>query len=176
MTIREIIEKYRISLAPDGCIKVCNASAAKRDDMIEIIKDKKAEIIAYINAEREAKTRARAEREAKIASIEGLSEVRDAIRAEHEYHVAFEKMIDDEYNDGVFPPKVPETDSGALKARYPRAAAYLKAESWSCSENFVKSNAGSKAMERIINGDDYDAAIRDMEKEFSDYCTQHMWD
>lgn len=120
--------------------------------------------------------REKAEREARIANIDGLCEIRDAIRAEHEYHDAFRKMMDDEYNDGVRPPKMPETDSGALKVRYPRAAAYLKAESWYYSANFAKSNAGSKAMERIINGDDYDIVIQDMKGEFDKYSNEHMWD
>lgn len=176
MTIAEMVKRYRICLATEGRIGVYNASAAKRDGMVETIMGKKAEIIAYINAKQEAEARAKAEREAKIASIEGLSEIRNAIRAEREYHVAFEKMMENEYNDGAFAPKTPETDSNSLKARYPRAAAYLKAESWTRAANFAKVSAGNKAMERIINGDDYDAAIRDMEKEFGDYCTEHMWD
>ena len=176
MTIEEMIKKYDIRLASEDRIGMYNTNAVTRDGMYETIAAKKPEIIAYLKAEQEEKEKAEADRKAKIAAIDGLAEIRDAINAETEYRIAFDKMMDDEYNDGVFPPKKPTASSKDLMSKYPRAAAYLKAESWSYSEHFVKSAAGRKAMDRIINGDDYEQAIADMDKEFSTYCMEHMWD
>ena len=94
--------------------------------------------------------------------------------AEHEkYHDEFTRALEE--GNGRLPAH-PTSDIPALKEKYPRAAAYVKAYNWTLASHFVKCGAGRKALERIINGEDYDAAIRDMEKEFSDYCDEHIWD
>lgn len=51
-----------------------------------------------------------------------------------------------------------------LAKRYPRAAAYLRAESWSVASNDVKAAAGRKAMNAIASGQSYKTAIREMEE------------
>lgn len=176
MTIEEMIKKYDLRLAKEGMIGIYNTDAVKRDGTLDLIKEKKPEIIAYIKAKEEAEKKAHEEREAKIEAIEGLAEIKNAIYERNNYRIAFEKMMDDEYNDGVFPPKAPKSNPDELMKKYPRAAAYITAEGWTYSTHFVKSSAGRKALERIINGEDYEAALRDMDKEFSDYCDEHMWD
>lgn len=176
MTTREIVARYSIRLTSEGRLEVCNTRAAKIDGIVEELKKKKGEIIAYLEAEKVEQERAASERKAKIESIEGLTEIRNAIEDKHNYRIAFNKMMDDESNDGVFPPESPKANLDELKARYPRASAYVKAESWYRSENFVKSNAGKKAMEKIVNGCDYNIVIADMEKEFDDYCDSNVWD
>lgn len=45
---------------------------------------------------------------------------------------------------------------------YPVADAYLKAEAFEASHNPVKSAAGKKAKERILNGEDYQTVLNDM--------------
>lgn len=67
-------------------------------------------------------------------------------------------------------------DFRALCARYPRAVAYLRAESWSFSESYARSRAGSRAMKAILRGEPYEAAIAEMESEWSSYCNEHMRD
>ena len=40
----------------------------------------------------------------------------------------------------------------------------------------VKASAGSRALEKIINGDDYASAIAEMDAAWAQYCTDHIWD
>lgn len=134
------------------------------------------EIKADLTARKEAEDAARAARKAKIAAIAGLPEIRAAIEAEERYRAEFDVMMDDENNDGARPPKRPATDVAQLMAEYPRAAAYLKAESWSMAAHDVKASAGSRALEKIISGDDYASAIAEMDAAWAQYCTDHIWD
>ena len=110
---------------------------------------------------------------AKIGEIEGLFEIKDAI-AEREKFLK-------EYNDAVengtgILPAPPKTDIKALMDKYPRASAYLKAESYMKSANFMKADAGIRARDRIVNGEDYEKVISDMENEWKAFCEKHMWD
>ena len=110
---------------------------------------------------------------AKIGEIEGLFEIKDAI-AEREKFLK-------EYNDAVengtgILPTPPKTDIKALMDKYPRASAYLKAESYIKSANFMKADAGIRARDRIINGEDYEKVISNMESEWKSFCEKHMWD
>lgn len=177
MTATEMIEKYRISLAcgkgREGMIQIKEARRIKADKMLEEVLAHKPEIMAILTAEKEAKEKEAAERTAKINAIEGLNEIKVAI-AEHElYHDEFNAAM--ERGDGRLPSR-PESNIGEMKAKYPRAAAYLKAENYEYSANYAQASAGRKARERIINGEDYEQVLTDMEKEWSDYCNEHVWD
>lgn len=116
------------------------------------------------------------EREAKINAIEGLDELRAAIDDIARYRREFDAMMDDEFNDGVFPPVLPPHDINALKAKYPRAAAYLAAERFAESPNYSKAKYGAYAIDRLIDGDDPAEAISEMSKSWSDYCLKNVWD
>lgn len=132
------------------------------------------EIKASLTAEHDAKVAAADAKRAKIDAIEGLNELRKAINDIDRYHRAFDRMMEDENNDGVRPPKRPTMNVEELKAKYPRAAAYLKAEKFATGAHYVKANAGSKALDKIINGEDYTAAIAEMEAEWSEYCANQL--
>ena len=79
-------------------------------------------------------------RRAKVAAIEGLAEIRAAISAGNK--------------------TVGEIDE--LRAKYPRAAAYLEAERWIYSQNPVKVRLAARALEKIIDGEDPEAVIQEM--------------
>ena len=176
MTAEEMVKKYDIVDYGDGRIMMRNHYAVKKDNAMGEIKAMKSEIMAYLRA-KAAETAAKKEmREAKIAAIDGLDEIKNAIYDMQAYHKAFNRMMDDEYNDGVNPPQKPQADIKFLEARYPRAAAYIQAENMSYAANDVKASAGKRAMECIINGGDYTAALADANKEWSDYCDKHLFD
>ena len=63
-----------------------------------------------------------------------------------------------------------------MYAKYPRAKAYLEASAYANAEHYVKAAAGGKALEAIINGEDYAEAIAVMEADWSKYTQGHMWD
>lgn len=104
------------------------------------------------------------ERKAKIAAIEGLAEIRAAISDWVKYHRAkaeFERG-DRDFED------VPAHNPGeisALEDKYPRAAAYLQAESWILSGIPIKVRLGSRAIEKILDGEDPAAVFGYMSNE-----------
>lgn len=88
------------------------------------------------------------ERKAKIAAIEGLAELRAA-------QAALSKASIDNLAD-----RLQQRDE--LWDKYPRAAAYLEAERWIATEVPIKVRLGSRAMEKILDGEDPEAVIQEM--------------
>jgi len=145
------------------CAKV-NADQLRKVEVPEVIRIIRN--VADLRAEAEAKLK---------ANVPGLDELRAAYeQAEQEYE-AFARMMDDEQNDGARPPK-PAANPAELAAKYPVAAAYLKAEAWSMASHYAKAAAGRKAMERIANGEDHRTVLTGMETEWAEHCNAHMWD
>lgn len=77
---------------------------------------------------------------AKVNAIEGLAEIRAALKDE----------------------KKTVGDIDELRAKYPRAAVYLEAERWISTTNPVKIRLGSRAMEKILNGEAPDTVLHFM--------------
>jgi len=176
MTVNEMIKKYNLTLAKRNGEDAIRVGKKVSKATIEEIRKAKPEIIAELKRREAEKKAAYEARQARINAIEGLKELQRAIAAEEAYREALNDMMEDEYNDGARPPKKPEISVKELKEKYPRAAAYLKAENWSLASNYIKAGAGQKAKERIISGEDYNQVIAEMEKEWSDYCKERMWD
>ena len=98
---------------------------------------------------------------AKVNAIEGLDEIRAARKAWVNYHEAktrFERGEIDYEDVPKYDPKL----LGELEKKYPRAAAFLEAERWISSTNPVKIRLGSRAMEKILNGEEPDAVLHYM--------------
>ena len=132
MSVSEIIEACGVSPAPAGQIYVARVPAEiSRAAAQAFFKARKPEIVAELQARREAERAALQERQSKIY---------------------------------------------ALQAKYPRAAAYLKAREWGCAAHYVKAKAGRDAEERIINGEDHATVIAEMEKSWDAYCDGKAWD
>jgi hypothetical protein len=93
-------------------------------------------------------------------NVPGLKELRkaqDAAANDNErYHRSFERMMDDEGNDGARPPRrIDESlaeKATRLATQYPRAAMYLQAEGFTYASAVAKYSAGKKAMELISTG------------------------
>lgn len=103
------------------------------------------------------------ERKAKIAAIEGLEEIKAATVACMKYHRAkmeFERG-EREFEDV---PANPNREIDDLRKKYPRAVAYLEAERWIGAADPVKVRLGSRAMEKILDGEDPYAVLDEMSK------------
>lgn len=107
------------------------------------------------------------------SAIPGLKELEVAKAEQAAYREAFARAVDS--GDCIYPAK-PKSDPAELSARYPMAAAMLRAESYSCAANYCKASAGRKAVERILDGEDWEKAISDMEAEWKEAVSEHMWD
>lgn len=110
-----------------------------------------------------------------VNAIEGLKEIEAAIAEHDKYHRDFNRRMENENLSSIGIPQ-PKSDITALKAKYPRAVAYLMADGYSNAANDSKVSAGEKAVKRIVNGEDYTAAIADMEAEWKASCAEHVWD
>ena len=103
------------------------------------------------------------DRKAKIAAIEGLEEIRAAKKNRFAY---FQAKIRFERGEIEFEdvPAFNPSEIDALEKKYPRAAAYLETERWISTQNIVKVRLGSRAMEKILNGEDPYAVLDEMSK------------
>ena len=131
-------------------------------------------LVLWTRAEWDAAEAARTqpERDAKALRMAilfpGLSELRAALADEDRYHREFNRMMEDEDNDGVDPPASVRIHYSALAPQYPAAEAYLTAESYTLASNYAKAGAGDRAVKRLEAGEDYAAVIADMESEWSE--------
>lgn len=176
MTVQELIRKYDIFDPQDGRIGMRNKGAVMRDSALTEITARKPEILAYFASEREKKAAFIAERERRIAEIEGLAEIEDAISALAKWECDFERSFEgDNACGGMGVGQKPNVDIDALKAKYPRAAAYLKAEEKSLCSNYELAAIGKKALEEVIYGD-YQKAMDDMQKDIDAFVARHFWD
>lgn len=64
-------------------------------------------------------------------------------------------------------PKKPQEGVFEVEAKYPRAVAYMKAESWAQSVNLKKAAFGKQAMGRLIAGEDPALVQDEMEKSWA---------
>lgn len=163
--IDEMIKKYNICIPSEDDTKlmVRNVAALKRDNAIASLKENKQEILARLKEIAEQERKAREEYRAKVQAIEGLEEIRKAEADWEEYHARFMEAFGHE-DAAVRQARMvkPTADPVDLKKKYPRAAAYLLAESYAFSGNYEKAAAGRKAKEKILNGESFEAAIAEM--------------
>lgn len=153
----------KMAVSPrDKAIKLVKAHPAEMQEIKAALMDEEAE-------ERETAERRRNFRDA----IPGLKELEAAKAEQATYREAFARAVDS--GDGIYPTK-PKSDPEKLSARYPAAAAILRAESYSCASNDRKASAGRKAVERILDGEDWKKVINDMETEWHEATSERMWD
>jgi hypothetical protein len=172
--IRELIEGWSMkAVIMDGEEKLQATPPSQRemDKYREYIKANKDFFLAEIKKMESEK----AQREAKIQAIEGLKELKAAIAQEQYEYEQRQKRWESESLSSIIPQK-PIVSVAELKTRFPRAAAYVKAENWTLSNNSGKRQAGKKALERIINGEYHEQVLADMEAEWNAYTKQHIWD
>lgn len=153
----------KMAVSPrEKAVKLLKAHPAEMQEI-------KAALLAEQTEERETAERRRSFR----AAIPGLAEIEAADEAFFAYRRAFARAMDS--GDGVYP-KPPKENTDELRERYPMAAAMLRAESYSRASNYRKAGAGRKAVERILDGEDWEKAISDMEAEWKEAVSEHMWD
>lgn len=170
--IREIIARYKIYLDGRGFRASLGKTKKEKEEADKLLRAAKEEIIAYLRQEKEAEEKAAAERQAKIDGIEGLKELENLSSAWEDYNYRIQSYISRGLI-GKAPQKPAETMESASQ-RYPRAAAYLKANLYMFASNYGKSAAGQRAMERIMEGEDFEKVIADMEAEWTAAAEQSV--
>lgn len=107
-------------------------------------------------------------------NVPGLDELRRARDYDSQQRSAFRSSI--YRGDGLIRGNGNSNTAAAVEKKYPRAVAYLKAESYTFSSNYRKSAAGRQAMNEIASGKSYKKALKKMEEEWSKAASEHMWD
>jgi hypothetical protein len=184
MTIEQLVRRYTLSITINPATNqealMADLGAIKRDNAKEEIKQKKAEIMAYLKDQRaedekraeEARQREK-DRSERIKQIEGLKEIQDAIEDLERWQYEFDKSFDDVGGLGVRPK--PDYDIKAMRQKYPRADAYLRAEEEYLKSNYELSAIGKRALEEVIFGD-WQKAMETMDKEIKEFVDRHIWD
>lgn len=188
MTAEELADRYECEMqieflngktVPTGAFYVKNHRLMRQEGAYDEIARHKDEIKALLLKRHDDDMRAWEERKAKIAAIPGLKEIVDAIDDLTQWHEEFSRSFDERHGAGCGGLGVrakPQYDLEAMRAQYPRAAAYLKMHNWSRKEFIEQAIIGKKALEKIINNDNWEQAVADAEKELDDYITAHIWD
>ena len=170
---REILEHSGLSFCLMDGDKMAVTPRAKAIKLVKAHPAEIQEIKAALMAE-EVEERETAERRRNFrAAIPGIKELEAAKAEQSTYREAFARAVDS--GDGIYPAK-PKSDPAELSARYPMAVAMLRAESYSRAANYRKADAGRKAVERILDGEDWEKVIGDMEAEWHEATSEHMWD
>ena len=182
MTIEEFVRTLNVRRTGEDKIG-CYPPKCGRDEIVAYMRANKPAILQYLLAQEAAQARAeqesakaRAERDAKIQAIPGLAEIEHARADLAAWHEEWEASFDGEGGGGIGVRPKPKYDLKAMYAQYPKAVAYLKAREYSRSENIAKASAGEVAVRKILDGEDYNAAIAEMDAAWSKYCMDHAWD
>lgn len=122
-------------------------------------------------AARQAAERKEAERQARIESLfPGLKELEAAADDEERYGDQFIHMVNDESNDGAWPPKPIKVRYADLVAKYPVAATYLKARRLAETSHWASGRGGiyQRAVTRMESGEDAHKVFAEAEAEWSE--------
>lgn len=186
LTPRGLIYAYDITLStdfvpgkgfvPNGKLRIGRGANAKRDGNWDAIVASKPEIIEILTEDAAARRRAFAARQAKIDAIPGLSEIERARADLAAWHEEWEASFEGEGGGGVGVRPKPKYDLKAMYAQYPKAVAYINAREYCRSENIAKASFGEVAVKKILDGEDYNAAVTEMEAAWAKYCMDHAWD
>lgn len=182
MTIAEFVAALHVRRTGEDKIG-CYPPKCGRDEIVAYMRANKPAILQYLEEQEAAQTRAeqeaakaRAERDAKIQAIPGLTEIEHARADLAAWREEWEASFDGDGGGGIGVRPKPKYDLKAMYAKYPKAVAYINARTYSRSENIAKANAGEVAVRKILSGEDYNAAIAEMEAAWAKYCMDHAWD
>lgn len=182
MTVEEFVRALNVRRTGEDKIG-CYTPKCGRDEIVAYMRVNKPAILQYLleqeaaqaRAEQEA-AKARAEREAKVQAIPGLAEIEHARADLAAWREEWEASFEGEGGGGIGVRPKPKYDLKSMYDQYPKAVAYINAREYSRSENIAKARAGEVAVQKILAGEDYNAAITEMKAAWTKYCMDHAWD
>lgn len=173
--INEIMKRYALRREGD---KLCCMPLFHGDipaEEADYIRNHKQELLAAVDERQHQREEQINAYRRKLDAIEGLNEIEEARRDLERWHYEWEESFSGDCG-GLGVRQKPNYDFAAMYAKYPKAAAYLKARDYSSASNPAKAAAGNAAAEAILNGEDYEQAIQQMEQEWQAYAEAHVWD
>jgi|GEM_PF-6684866 len=133
----------KVGKSPDDYVLFCGEIIRKGAE--KMLLEWAAESHNILMAEHEAEEKKLNEK------IPGLVELQAAYEAEEKYHNEFSRRMEDE-NLSSFIPASPRPTSAEVAAKYPIAALYLRAESYSYAAHDAKAAAGRRAKALVLAG------------------------
>lgn len=106
-------------------------------------------------------------------NVKGYDELKNAISHNEQEHEKFNRSL---YSGSGKIYSEKKIDVSALKKKYPRASAYMEAESFFHSNNSTKISLGRDAMQEIRQGKPYKKAIQKMNKKWNEYTRSKALD
>lgn len=180
MTALELVNKYNIILVHEmfnkktrryekveNVVEVLNIDLAKADGVIAELKARKAELIDAIKAQAAAKKAAKEDRKNRINAIEGLAEIKAAQSRIFARSMKIDEVMNGDGDFSFVDTTKEEYDFEAAYRKYPKAAAYLKAEALSENRDEKLAEIGKKALDEILYGD-WEKAVETMNAEKSE--------
>ncbi len=177
MTALELVNKYNIILVHEmfnkktrryekveNVVEVLNIDLAKEDGVIAELKARKAEIIDAIKAQAAAKKAAEEDRKNRINAIDGLAEIKAAQSRIFARSMKIDEVTNGDGDFSFVDTTKEEYDFEAAYQKYPKAAAYLKAEALSENRDEKLAKVGKKALDEILYGD-WEKAVEMMNSE-----------
>lgn len=175
MEVKEFIKKYNLqAVEKDGKMMVFTRAKVTAKD-VAAIKENRDEILKEIMDAKEQKEKAYQERQAKIASIPGLAEIKAALAKAADWNRRFNASFETEDGGGWGVGPRPQYDFEDAYKKYPQAHAYLIAEREAYKSNYELAAIGQRALEKVINGQ-WEEAMYDLERETNEFTDRHAWD
>ncbi len=171
--IKALIEKYKL-IIKDG--KVGTYARVNKDEFLRDVPPHKDEIIAYFEAEQQARRDKRAREEAAFNEIPGVLEIAEARRQEAAWRAAFNRMM--EAGSSKMPAIEHKTpaEMAALEAKYPMAVFALEAQyRAAATENDRLYTIWNTTYQAIKDGKDISEIKADHDRRMSEYTGRAIY-
>lgn len=170
--IKAMIEHYDMFRSGDKIGMRKNLPEAKKN--IDAIKAAKPELIAYFKAEERRLAEEARKKEEFFNSIPGVRELLAAADEWEDFHVKFERCMDE--GNGRLPAK-PKSSIKELKERYPDAAFAIQVrDEYQLGHNYELSAIAKRAYEALRAGKTPAEVKEIYEKEKDEWLNRHAWD
>lgn len=174
--IKALIDKYHLFRQGDK-VGTYQTKGINKAEFMREVGERKAEILAYFDAQEKAAKEKREREEATFESIPGVKELREARHQYGEWMVAFNRMM--ETGSSKMPAiehKTPE-EIAALEAQYPMAVFALEAQRRAnTTSNYRLATIWTDTYQAILDGKDISAVKADHDARMGEYTKSVMFD
>lgn len=180
--IKSLVDRWNLMLDKGGRL-LARLRKAPPEEVLETIRSNKADIIAYLKAEKEKKEAAEKaanelyrKREAAFHAIPGVNEILDVRKKIADDQEAFERAW--RSGSGIYPKKsgVTTSDLKALEEKYPVAKFAIEVSGYINRANSEIYAMEKRAYEALCDGVPFEEVKAAYEQEDKDFVMRHAWD
>lgn len=174
--IKALIEKYQLVKMGDK-VGTYNTKGVDKAAFVREVAPRKAEILAYFEAEAKEKEMVRRKKEETFNAIPGVLQIKKARSQRAEWIREFNRAMESEA-DAMRPVDAPNPQQlKELEDQFPMAVFALESEYRNYNtENFELHDIWSKTYNAICNGQDIAQVKAEHEKRIAEFTEKHLWD